>query len=63
VTTLPRGELDINLTYDITPNVALVFEGTNVLDNVDLTRSTLGGLPVDFFDTGHAFKFGARVKF
>ena len=63
VTTQPRGNLDINVTVNVTPRVSLVFQGTNVLDAVDSARTTLGDLPVDYYDTGHQFMLGARFRF
>jgi iron complex outermembrane receptor protein len=63
ITTRPRGNLDVNVTYDITDNVSLVFEGSNVLNNADATRTTLGDLPQYYYDTGSQYMLGARVKF
>ena len=63
VTTLPRANLDLNITYNITRFASVVVEGTNVLDNVDRTRSTLGSLPVDYFDVGQQLLAGIRVRF
>lgn len=63
VTTQARGNLDVNLTVNVTEQISLIAEGTNVLDNVDKTRSTLGDLPVDYFDVGRQLLFGARFRF
>ncbi|MCX7284552.1 MAG: TonB-dependent receptor [Novosphingobium sp.] len=63
VTTQARGNLDVNLTVNVTEQISLIAEGTNVLDNVDKTRSTLGDLPVDFFDVGRQILVGARFRF
>lgn len=63
VTTQSRGNLDVNLTVNITDQIALIAEGTNVLDDVDKTRSTLGDLPVDYFDVGRQILVGARFRF
>lgn len=63
VTTQSRGNLDVNLTVNVTDQISLIAEGTNVLDNVDKTRSTLGDLPVDYFDVGRQILVGARFRF
>ena len=63
VTTQARGNLDVNVTVNVTPRVSLIFQGTNVLDDVDKTRTTIGDLPVDYFDTGHQYMLGARFRF
>lgn len=63
VTTLPRGNLDINVTVNVNEQISLVFQGTNVLDNVDKSRTTLGNLPVDYYDVGHQYMLGARFRF
>ncbi|MFM2372513.1 MAG: hypothetical protein RIS85_2235 [Pseudomonadota bacterium] len=63
VTTQARGNLDVNLTVNVTEQISLIAEATNVLDNVDKTRSTLGDLPVDYFDVGRQLLFGARFRF
>lgn len=63
VTTQSRGNLDVNLTVNVTEQIALIAEGTNVLDNVDKTRSTLGNLPADYFDVGRQLLVGARFRF
>ena len=63
VTTLARGTLDVNLTYNISNRLAVIFEGSNILDQVDKSRSTLGSLPVDYYDPGHQFMIGARFKY
>ncbi|MPT47018.1 MAG: TonB-dependent receptor [Sphingobium sp.] len=63
VTTQARGNLDINVTVNVNEQVSLVLQGTNILDNVDKSRTTLGDLPVDYYDTGHQYMVGARVRF
>lgn len=63
VTTQARGNLDLNVTFNIIDQVTLIFEGTNVLNDTDSTRSTLGDLPVDFFDTGRQFLAGVRFSY
>ncbi len=62
VTTQPRGSLDLSISYEFNDYATIVFEGTNVLDNVDSSRTTLGDLPVDYYDPGHQFMLGFRVK-
>lgn len=63
VTTQPRGNLNVNLTVNVTAQISVIAEATNALDNVDKTRSTLGNLPVDYFDVGRQLLFGARFRY
>ena len=63
ITTQARGNLDVNLTVNVTEQVSLIAEATNVLDNVDKTRTTLGDLPADYFDVGRQILVGARFRF
>jgi iron complex outermembrane receptor protein len=62
VTTQPRGNLDLNVTVNITPQISVVFQGTNVLDDADKSRTTLGDLPADYYDVGHQYMLGARFR-
>ncbi|MXO64551.1 TonB-dependent receptor [Altericroceibacterium endophyticum] len=62
VTTQPRASLDLSVSYQLNDEISIVLEGSNVLDNVDASRTTLGDLPVDYYDPGHQFMLGARIK-
>lgn len=63
VTTQARGNLDLNVTVNVTSQASVIFQGTNVLDDVDKSRTTLGDLPVDYYDVGHQYMLGARFRF
>ncbi len=63
LTTRPRGNLDVNVTYDVTDFFSVVFEGSNVLNNSDGTRTTLGNLPQRYTDTGSQYMIGGRIRF
>lgn len=63
LTTQARGNLDLNVTFNIIDQVTIVLEGTNVLENTDKTRTTLGNLPADYFDTGRQLLAGVRFRY
>lgn len=58
-----RGNLDVNLTLNITDFLSIVAQGTNVLNNADISFTTLGNLPQRYFDVGAQYMVGARFKF
>ncbi len=59
--TQARGDLSLNLTYNLSNKVSFVFEASNLLDNVDKTRTILGDLPQDYIDPGRQMLLGVRL--
>ncbi|MBI1361209.1 MAG: TonB-dependent receptor [Alphaproteobacteria bacterium] len=55
--------LDANLSYNLNDHVSFILEGVNLLEDTEETRSILGDLPFDFFDTGRRLMIGARVRY
>lgn len=58
-----RGNLDLNLTVNLSEQFSVIFQGSNMLDDVDSSRTTLGDLPVDYFETGRQLLLGARFRY
>ncbi|MBL4837573.1 MAG: TonB-dependent receptor [Kordiimonadaceae bacterium] len=58
-----RASLDANITYNVTDYASIVFEAINLLQGVDRKSTILGGLPVDYLDTGRRLMIGGRVSF
>ncbi|WP_212592665.1 TonB-dependent receptor [Sphingomonas insulae] len=56
------GQLDISANLDVTRNLALTFNASNVT-HATLKRETLGGVLLSECDFGRRFTGGARVKF
>jgi len=63
LTTRPRANLDVNVTYDLTNQFSVVFQGSNVLNNIDAVRTTLGNLPDGYSDSGAQYMLGARFRY
>lgn len=63
VVTQARGDLSLNLTHNFNSKISVVFEGSNLLDDVDKTRTILGDLPQDYIDPGRQLLLGVRAAF
>ena len=59
----PFGTLDANVTYNVTDNLSLLLEATNILQDTDRTLFDPIDLPSDTFDNGRRVLFGLRASF
>ncbi|WIW90417.1 TonB-dependent receptor (plasmid) [Sphingobium sp. V4] len=58
----PYGQLDISANYDVSQNLSLTFNASNVT-GATLKRETLQGVLLSEYDFGRRFTAGARIKF
>ncbi|MCH1921382.1 TonB-dependent receptor [Shewanella sp. A3A] len=57
------GQLDFTATYDVTENLSVFLDGTNVLDNESRSFSIYEERLLNFQKTGARFSLGARYTF
>jgi iron complex outermembrane receptor protein len=60
---LEYGSLDASISIDVTENVSLTFQGSNLTDEAVVTLTQTGNLPLEYQDNGRRFVVGARVNF
>lgn len=59
----PFDQVDVRISYDITPTIQIFGEGINVLSNVNVTTGRFDNQVLDFVDTGARYAFGIRANF
>jgi len=59
----PYGQLDAEVTYDITDNFGLIFQVQNLTDEVQHTYLQWPNLPFTYDDSGVRYFLGAKFKF
>jgi iron complex outermembrane receptor protein len=57
------GQLDASVSYDVTKNVQILFEGTNITDEKYITTARYDSQIRGWYDYGARFDAGVRVKF
>ena len=60
---LEYGTLDASVSVNVTENVSLTFQASNLTDEAVVTLTQTGNLPVEYQDNGRRFVLGARVTF
>ncbi|WP_250893632.1 TonB-dependent receptor [Croceibacterium selenioxidans] len=59
----PYDQLDFNLSYDVTQNIALSFEAINITESSTKTFARTENQPWFITEQGRRFYFGARYRF